>query len=332
LLSGTPTYVYAPSTGDVTFNLNGFTGEVQALTVYSASGQFQTGNTSAYIPTQIAGGNALDINSTTEQFAVNFNGFTSATLDLGDILPANLTQAAVSSDLSAYYAYSGGPTGPTGDGVSAAVVVPVPPTVMSVTTNDGEGDGNTTQASEVRQLVVNFSEAVNLTQPGAFSLGVYNLTGAGGAVSGNGSNDGSITDISSVLNTATSSNGGLTWTITFAPGTSNTDANPNASLIDGIYSFSINNSDVTSNGVALTGSNTYTFHRLYGDVTGTGAVNNTDARDFSKAYGAAAGAANYNAAFDFGGAGANINNADARDFSLRYGHSFSSVLPAGGIN
>jgi len=205
-----------------------------------------------------------------------------------------------------------------------------PPTVVSVTTNDGEGDGNTTQASEVRQLVVNFSEAVNLTQPGAFSLGVYNLTGTGGAVSGNGANDGSITDISSVLNTATSSNGGLTWTITFAPGTAHTDAS--ASLIDGIYSFSINNSDVTSNGVALTGSNAYTFHRLFGDVTGTGAVNNTDARDFSKAYGTAAGSANYNAAFDFGGAGANINNTDARDFSLRYGQSFSSVLPAGGIN
>jgi len=205
-----------------------------------------------------------------------------------------------------------------------------PPTVVSVTTNDGEGDGNTTQASEVRQLVVTFSQAVNLTQPGAFSLGVYNLDGTGGAVSGNGANDGSITDISSALNTATTTDGGLTWTITFAAGTSNTDAS--ASLIDGIYSFSINNSDVTSNGVALTGSNTYTFHRLYGDVTGVGAVNNADARDFSEAYGAAAGSANYNAALDFGGAGANINNTDARDFSLRYGQTFSSVLPPGGIN
>jgi len=56
------------------------------------------------------------------------------------------------------------------------------------------------------------------------------------------------------------------------------------------------------------------------------------ARDFSEAYGAAAGSANYNAAFDFGGAGANINNIDARDFSLRYGQTFSSVLPAGRIN
>ena len=206
----------------------------------------------------------------------------------------------------------------------------IAPTVVSVTTNDGEADGNTTQASEVRQLVVTFSEAVNLTQPGAFSLGVYNLDGTGGAVSGNGANDGSITDISSALNTATTTDGGLTWTITFAAGTSNTDAS--ASLIDGIYSFSINNSDVTSNGVALTGSNTYTFHRLYGDVTGVGAVNNADARDFSEAYGAAAGSANYNAALDFGGAGANINNTDARDFSLRYGQTFSSVLPPGGIN
>jgi len=219
----------------------------------------------------------------------------------------------------------------SGANASAPSLTAAPaPTVVSVTTNDGDADGNTTQASEVRQLVVTFSQAVNLTQPGAFSLGVYNLNGTGGAVSGNGANDGSITDISSVLNTATSTDGGLIWTITFAPSTANTDAS--ASLIDGIYSFSINNADVTSNGVALTGSNTYTFHRLYGDVTGAGAVNNVDARDFSEAYGAAAGSANYNAAFDFGGAGDNINNTDARDFSLRYGQSFSSVLPAGGIN
>ena len=226
-----------------------------------------------------------------------------------------------------------GQTSSVANSISADVniiAVATPPTVVSVTTNDGEADANTTQASEVRQLVVTFSQAVDLTQPGAFSLGVYNLDGTGGAVSGNGANDGSITDISSVLNTATTTDGGITWTITFAPGTSNTDAS--ASLIDGIYSFSINNSDVTSNGVALTGSNTYTFHRLYGDVTGTGAVNNTDARDFSRAYGTAAGSANYNAALDFGGAGANINNTDARDFSLRYGQTFSSVLPAGGIN
>jgi len=221
-----------------------------------------------------------------------------------------------------------GGTSPTSSADQFTYVAPR--TVVSVTTNDGEGDGNTTQASDVRQLVVTFSQAVNLTQPGAFSLGVYNLNGTGGAVSGNGANDGSITNISSVLNTATTTDGGLTWTITFAAATANTDAS--ASLIDGIYSFSINNSDVMSNGVALTGSNTYTFHRLFGDVTGAGAVNNADARDFSNVYGAAAGSANYNAAFDFGGTGANINNTDARDFSLRYGQTFSSVLPAGGIN
>ena len=240
------------------------------------------------------------------------------------------TLAAGSHSIVAVYSGDSSFMGSTSPTFTQNVVAVPAPTVVSVTTNDGEADANTTQASEVRQLVVTFSQAVNLTQSGAFSLGVYNLDGTGGAVSGNGSNDGSITNISSVLNTATTTNGGVTWTITFAPSASNTDAS--ASLIDGIYSFSINNADVMSNGVALTGSNTYTFHRLYGDVTGAGAVNNTDARDFSQAYGAAAGSANYNAAFDFGGAGANINNTDARDFSLRYGQTFSSVLPAGGIN
>ena len=240
------------------------------------------------------------------------------------------TLTAGSHSIVAVYSGDSNFTGSTSPTFTQNVVAAPAPTVVSVTTNDGEADGNTTQASEVRQLVVTFSQAVNLTQPGAFTLGVYNLNGTGGAVSGNGANDGSITDISSALNTATSTDGGVTWTITFAASTANTDAS--ASLIDGIYSFAINNSDVTSNGVALTGSNTYTFHRLYGDVTGAGAVNNTDARDFSEAYGAAAGSANYNAALDSGGAGANINNTDARQFSLRYGQTFSSVLPAGGIN
>ena len=290
-----------------------------------------TGISPATGPT--AGGTSVVITGTnfTGASAVTFGGIPAMSFTVNSptqitaIDPSTTTAGMVNVQVTAP-----GGTSATSTSDQFTYVSAPAPTVLSVTTNDGEGDGNTVQASEVRQLVVTFSQAVNLTQPGAFSLGVYNLNGTGGAVSGNGANDGSITNISSVLNTATTTNGGLIWTITFAPGTSNTDAS--ASLIDGIYSFSINNSDVTSNGVALTGSNTYTFHRLYGDVTGAGAVNNTDARAFSEAYGAAAGSANYNAAFDFGGAGANINNTDARDFSLRYGQTFSSVLPPGGIN
>ena len=151
-----------------------------------------------------------------------------------------------------------------------------PPAVVSVTANDGEADGVTTQGSEVRQLVVTFNEAVTLTQPGAFSVGVLNLNGTNGLVSGNGANDGSTTDISSVLNSATSADGGTTWVITFATGTANTDAS--GSLIDGLYSVTINDADVSAGGVVLTGSNTFNFHRLYGDLGGIGTVNNGDAR------------------------------------------------------
>ena len=278
-----------------------------------------------------AGGTAVTLNGSgfTGATAVTFGGVAATNVQVISDTQITATDPAGTGTVDVQVTTPSGGTSATSSADQFTYVAP-PPTILSVTTNDGEADGNTTQASEVRQLVVTFSEAVNLTQPGAFSLGVYNLDGTGGAVSGNGATDGSITDISSVLNTATTTDGGVTWTITFAPSTSNTDAS--ASLIDGIYSFSINNSDVTSNGVALTGSNTYTFHRLYGDVTGAGAVNNTDARDFSEAYGAAAGSANYNAAFDFGGTGANINNTDARQFSLRYGQTFSSVLPPNGIN
>ncbi len=111
----------------MTFNRGGFdsTKPIQALTVYSASGLFRANAADGYAANQIADGNGVDINSATEQFALNFNGFGSS-IDLGDILPLNLTQAALLNDLSADYAYSGGPMGPTGDGLPADIFDGVP--------------------------------------------------------------------------------------------------------------------------------------------------------------------------------------------------------------
>jgi len=133
ITGGAPDYVYDPATGDLTFNRNGFdpTRSIQALTVYSATRLFQVGAANGYTANQIANGNGADINSATEQFALNFNGFNSS-IDLGDVLPLNLTQAFLEGDLSVDYAYPGGPTGPTGDGMPAGIVggVPEPSSLM----------------------------------------------------------------------------------------------------------------------------------------------------------------------------------------------------------
>jgi fibronectin-binding autotransporter adhesin len=126
ITGGAPSYDYNPSTGDLTFNRNGFSSQtIQTLTVSSASGLFQVGAASGYTANQIANGNGADINSATEQFALNFNGFGSS-IDLGDILPTGLTQSALQSDLSFYYEYPGGALGPVGDGMAADIVSGVP--------------------------------------------------------------------------------------------------------------------------------------------------------------------------------------------------------------
>jgi hypothetical protein len=79
-------------------------------------------------------------------------------------------------------------------------------------------------------------------------------------------------------------------------------------------------------GVAATGGGSFadqtiTFHRLFGDIDGNGAVNSADYFQFKQAFGAASGSSLYNPAFDFDNNG-KINSADYFKFKANFGRKF----------
>jgi hypothetical protein len=332
LFSASPGFVYNPSTGDVTFSLNGFSaGQVQALTLYSSPAMFKTGVTGAYIATQVAGGNGLDIDSTTEEFAVNFSGFTTSTLDMGDILPANLTLAAVTGDVTGYYAYQGGPTGTTGDGVLANITVIGTPMVVTVTPEDNAGNGVAAgsaakgQRSMETQVAVVFNEPVNLAT-GAFGMGLVNNYGSG---TNNGAPD---TPLAGVLGTPANPSGdGETWIIPILSNATNSYALQGthggisgASLNNGVYDLNVTASDVTAavGGMAMTANYTSaTWHRLYGDVDNARRVFNTEYSAFLATFTStykSNGATNYNQDLDYDGDG-RVFNSDYAAFLGNFG-------------
>jgi hypothetical protein len=126
---GNPDFRYDPSTGDVTFIRDGFdaTKKIRTLTLLSAASKFITG---VGLASQNLSG--FDIDQANQQSIARFggNGITTATLDLGDILPTGLTVPQLTSDLTVYFNYDGsGATDP--NGVPANILVPEP-TVMSL--------------------------------------------------------------------------------------------------------------------------------------------------------------------------------------------------------
>jgi hypothetical protein len=126
---GNPDFRYDPTTGDVTFVRDGFdaTKKIRTLTLLSAASKFITG---VGLASQNLSG--FDIDQTNQQSIARFggNGITTATLDLGDILPIGLTTPQLTSDLTVYFNYDGsGATDP--NGVPANILVPEP-TVMSL--------------------------------------------------------------------------------------------------------------------------------------------------------------------------------------------------------
>jgi hypothetical protein len=127
---GLPDFRYDSSTGDVTFIRDGFdaTKKIRTLTLLSAGSKFITG---VGLASQNLSG--FDIDQANQQSIARFggNGITTPTLDLGNILPTNLTIPQLTSDLTVYFNFDGsGATDP--NGVPANILVPEPTAAMSL--------------------------------------------------------------------------------------------------------------------------------------------------------------------------------------------------------
>ena len=180
------------------------------------------------------------------------------------------------------------------------------------------GDG-TNQRSQVKQISLKFSTAVQLA-PGALTLNRLNTGGSG-------TNDGSApTNASAALGSPTTADGGITWVWSIVGGNPFAQATGagtlTGSLVDGIYTATVDATKVTAGGTQMAAGSSTTFHRLFGDVNGSRNVNNADYLSFRGAFGKTSSDPAYNAAFDFDNSGV-INNADYLQFRSRFGLTYS---------
>jgi hypothetical protein len=195
------------------------------------------------------------------------------------------------------------------------VTAVAPPTLSSIAVN-----GGALQRSQVKSLTVTYDQTVNLAA-GAVTLVRLNSGGSG-------ANDNSPpTNASTALAAPTSNDGGKTWVYTFAPGSAfmqTSGGNPTGSLVDGIYTVTVDPTKVTSTGSGLPMliGGSQTFHRLFGDGNGDKNVNNADLGPFRNTFGRAVGDPAFNDVFDFDNSTA-VNNVDFGQFRNRYGHGFT---------
>jgi len=187
-------------------------------------------------------------------------------------------------------------------------IVTPPPAFDSTVIGDG-----TTQRSSIKQVSVKFNTPVTLA-PGALKLLKYSPDASGTVAPGD-----TGTDISSALNAPTSPDGGTTWVWTFT----GANAQANGSLIDGVYSYSVDHTKVSNSAgtmaVDFTGGK---FHRLFGDINGNKTVNTADYGQFRLTFGKTSADPAYVANFDFDSNGT-VNTADYGQFRNRFGKVFS---------
>ncbi|MFL5330019.1 MAG: beta strand repeat-containing protein [Gemmataceae bacterium] len=206
-----------------------------------------------------------------------------------------------------------------GDGndvtLTRQAAAPPPPTVTSVILDEGSGAtvggiNGTTQRSEVRRIIVTFSEAVNFTGAlaAAFSL----------SRSATSSSPGSAGPVGLVANP--NSGPASSVTITFTGGF----ANSTGSLMDGLYNFAIDAQQISGAGGKLNGSGggagtDYTvigstankWFRFYGDQNSDGTVDQTDYLVFRNAL-----ANGPNSVFDYQNSG-DVDQVDYLEFRNR---------------
>ena len=159
------------------------------------------------------------------------------------------------------------------------------------------------QRSMVDSLTVIFPSSVTLSS-GAITL--YNTT----------------TSASQTISYSNPSSDGKTWLVTWSG-----SGIVGGSLPDGIYQLTVHHADVS--GITLSSDAVFSFHRLFGDINGDGAVNGTDSAAFNLAYSSSSGSPAYDPAFDYSAAGT-VNNTAAFQFSRRYGgatYTYTSAAP-----
>jgi hypothetical protein len=134
----------------------------------------------------------------------------------------------------------------------------------------------------------------------------------------------------------------MTWVITVIAGGSldrTASTTKRGLFFDGIYQLTLNGAAITdaaTDTAEFNGGNTQiasfkngvgaaknAFSVIYGDLAGTGIVNNSDYLQFKKTYGSNdQGLGVYNAYLDWNGDG-QINNSDYLKFKSNYGKSYS---------
>lgn len=161
------------------------------------------------------------------------------------------------------------------------------------------------QRSMVDSVVFTFSEAVSIGSAGAFNLAV--AAGQSGTVP---------TLAWTALDPGV---GGASaqWVVSFSGA-----GVVGNSIADGEYTLSLAASAATNSaGIAAAAANT-TFERLFGDLSGDGAVNFSDLLQMSRAYGSNQSSSAYVAALDYDDNG-QINFIDLLEFSQRYGQTYT---------
>ncbi|HEY1381624.1 MAG TPA: PA14 domain-containing protein, partial [Gemmataceae bacterium] len=197
---------------------------------------------------------------------------------------------------------------------SAEASAALPLGVQAVQVADGGA-----QRSAVRSVTVTFTGTAVFAGGTGNAAAAFRLTRTGPT--------GPTGDVTLTPTVTTDAQGRTVVTLKFSgPFTeSNTAAGADPSLIDGIYTLTINAANVTGlNGLALDGNadgtagGNYglTTHRLFGDVDGDGDVDLLDLNPLVPALFGVVGQPNYNAAFDFDGDG-DVDLLDLNQFVQR---------------
>jgi hypothetical protein len=177
----------------------------------------------------------------------------------------------------------------------------------------GGANADAAQQSIVSGITLKFSSPVSLTS-GALSFSLRNTGGSG-------ANDGSQpVDLSADVLLSNPSSDGMTWLVSFVPGTA--AAGASGTLNDGIYDLTVHAAAVTTPLGAVFADQTLTFHSLFGDIDGNKTVSSADYQKFKAAFGSSIGQANFDGNFDFDGSG-RIDSADYLKFKANFGKTYS---------